>query len=182
MCSGIVCSALPTLRPLFGKWLPRVFGSAQHISTSYRTGSSRKPKDIESSGLRPRGTRRGTKQFSRSGRATDEELMVSPAEHEAGGNAFLTLSDSSIELQECRGQNPDAHGNRHNKNNDVHDGDGHPSNSVSYPEPVHASRISGSPRHSVDIVGGEPSRMAWTQEHKDSVIKVKHEVEVRHGR
>lgn len=182
VCSGIVCSALPTLRPLFGRLLPRIFGSAQHVSSSYHSGASRKPNDIESSGIRSRGTRRGTKQFSRSGRETDEELMVSPAENEAGGTAFLTLSDSSIELQERPDPDSNAHGKRNNRNNDGNDADGRSSLSLSYPEPVYAGPILGSPRRSVDVVGGEPSQMSPTKEHTDSVIRVKHEIEVRHDR
>lgn len=182
MCSGIVCSALPTLRPLLGKWMPRMFGSRHQVSSSYHLGSSRKPKDIESSGLRSIGTRRGTKQFSRKGGAADEELMVSPAEHEAGGTAFLTLSDSSIELQERQGPHPDSHGNHINKNHDADDDYGPPDTSLSFPEPAYASPISGSPRRSVDVVGGEASQMARTKEHQDSVIRVKREIEIRHDR
>ena len=37
-------------------------------------------------------------------------------------------------------------------------------------------------RRSVDVVGGEASQMAQTNEHKDSVIRVKHEIEIRHNR
>lgn len=181
VCSGIVCSALPTLRPLFGKWLPHIFASAQHVSSSYRSGSGRKPNDIENSGLRTRGTRRGTKQFSRSRGEADEELMVSPAEHEAGGTAFLTLSNSSIELQDRPDPDPNAHGKRNSTNNGGNDYCGRSSHSFSYPGPIYAGPILGSPRRSI-IVGGESSQTAPAQEHEGSVIRVKHEFEIRHDR
>ena len=178
ICSGIVCAALSTLRPLFGKWMPRMFGSAQQVSSSYHMRSSRKTPDIESSGLRSHGTRRGTKQFSRIGGEADEELMCSPAEHEAGGSAFLALSESSIELQERSKPNPDPNGNRDDKNNEASDDNGPSGNSLPYPEPVYAGL--GSPRRSVDIVGGDGPQITRAQEHENSVIRVKHEFEVRH--